>query len=70
MIKLMINLKTVTKGKMNYASPTIIRESRIYSDTAILAGSVVDTAAVTIDAAKQEVENYNFGDKEFNHNWE
>ena len=54
----------------NYAPPTIIRESRIYSDTAILAGSVVDKAAVTIDAAKQEVENYNFGDKEFNHNWE
>ena len=55
---------------MNYAPPTIIRESRIYSDTAILAGSVVDKAAVTIDAMQQQVENYNFGDKEFNHNWE
>ena len=54
----------------NYAPPIIIRESRIYSDTAILAGSVVDKAAVTIDAAEQEVKNYNFGDKEFNHNWE
>ena len=54
----------------NYAPPTIIRESRIYSDTAILAGSVVDKAAVTIDAMQQQVENYNFGDKEFNHNWE
>ncbi|MBQ6179657.1 MAG: hypothetical protein IJK32_09085 [Bacteroidales bacterium] len=54
----------------NYAPPTIIRESRIYSDTAILAGSVVDKAAVTIDAAQQKVENYNFGDSEFNHNWE
>ena len=54
----------------NYAPPTIIRESRIYTDTAILAGSVVDKAAVTIDAMQQQVENYNFGDKEFNHNWE
>ena len=54
----------------NYAPPTIIRESRIYYDTAILAGSVVDKAAVTIDAAQQKVENYNFGDSEFNHNWE
>jgi len=54
----------------NYAPPIIIRESRIYSDTAILTGSVVDKAAVTIDAAEQKVENYNFGDKEFNHNWE
>lgn len=54
----------------NYAPPTIIRESRIYTDTAILAGSVVDKAAVTIDAAQQKVENYNFGDSEFNHNWE
>lgn len=54
----------------NYAPPIIIRESRIYSDTAILAGSVVDKAAVTIDAAQQKVENYNFGDSEFNHNWE
>ena len=54
----------------NYAPPIIIRESRIYSDTAILAGSVVDKAAVTIDAAEQKVENYNFGDSEFNHNWE
>ena len=54
----------------NYAPPIIIRESRIYSDTAILAGSVVDKAAVTIDAMQQQVENYNFGDKEFNHNWE
>ena len=56
---------------MNYAPPTIIRESRIYSDTAILAGSVVDKAAVTIEATQQKVENYNFGDdSEFNHNWE
>ena len=54
----------------NSAPPTIIRESRIYTDTAILAGSVVDKAAVTIDAAQQKVENYNFGDSEFNHNWE
>ena len=54
----------------NYAPPIIIRESRIYSDTAILAGSVVDKAAVTIDAAEQKVENYNFDDSEFNHNWE
>ena len=54
----------------NYAPPIIIRESRIYSDTAILAGSVVDKAAVTIDAMQQKVENYNFGDEEFNHNWE
>ena len=54
----------------NYAPPTIIRESRIYSDTAILAGSVVDKAAVTIDAAQQKVENYNFDNSEFNHNWE
>ena len=54
----------------NYAPPIIIRESRIYSDTAILAGSVVDKAAVTIDAAQQKVENYNFDDSEFNHNWE
>ena len=67
----MINLKTVTKSKMNYAPPTIIRESRIYSDTAILAGSVVDKAAVTSEATQQKVENYNFGDdSEFNHNWE
>ena len=54
----------------NYAPPTIIRESRIYSDTAILAGSVVDKAAVTIDVAQQKVENYNFDNSEFNHNWE
>ena len=58
------------KRTKNYAPPIIIRESRIYSDTAILAGSVVDKAAVTIDAAEQKVENYNFGDSEFNHNWE
>ena len=58
------------KRTKNYAPPIIIRESRIYSDTAILAGSVVDKAAVTIDAAQQKVENYNFGDSEFNHNWE
>lgn len=54
----------------NYAPPTIIRESRIYSDTAILTGSVVDKAAVKINAVEQKVENYNFGDSEFNHNWE
>ncbi len=54
----------------NYAPPIIIRESRIYSDTAILSGSVVDKAAVTIEATQQKVENYNFGDSEFNHNWE
>ena len=58
------------KRTKNYAPPIIIRESRIYSDTAILAGSVVDKAAVTIDAMQQKVENYNFGDEEFNHNWE
>ena len=58
------------KRTKNYAPPIIIRESRIYSDTAILAGSVVDKAAVTIDAAEQKVENYNFDNSEFNHNWE
>jgi len=54
----------------NYAPPRIIGKSQIYSDTAILAGSVVEKASVTIEATEQKVENYNFGGSDFNHNWE
>ena len=58
------------KRTKNYAPPMIIKQSRVYTETAILAGSVAEKATVTIDAAEQKVENYNFGGSDFNHNWE
>lgn len=58
------------KRTKNYAPPMIIKQSRVYTDAAVLAGSVVEKATVTIDAAEQKVENYNFGGSDFNHNWE
>ena len=51
----------------NYAPPMIISKSRVYSDTAILAGSIVDVAG-EIKAVGQEVETHDLSD--FNHKWE
>lgn len=54
----------------NYAPPIVIKESRIYAETAVLTGSVVDKTVVTIEATEQKVQNYDFSGSEFNHNWE
>ena len=60
------------KKKKNYAPPLVLKESRIYTDTVILAGSIVNKTGVIIEATEQKVENYDFGDptKDFDHNWE
>lgn len=61
------------KRTKNYAPPMIISKSRVYSDTAILAGSVANQMTVsTVKTMQQPVENYDFGDPDsnFNHNWE
>lgn len=55
----------------NYAPPMIIKKSRVYTDTAILTGSVVNQATVsTVEATQQPVVNHDFSDTNFNHNWE
>ena len=60
------------KRTKNYAPPMIIKKSRVYTETAILAGSVVDKATVTtVEATEQQVVNHDFSsDDSFNHNWE
>lgn len=55
----------------NYAPPMIIKKSRVYTDTAILTGSVVNQATVsTVETTQQPVVNHDFSDTNFNHNWE
>ena len=55
----------------NYAPPMIIKKSRVYTDTAILTGSVVNQATVsTVEATEQQVVNHDFSNDSFNHNWE
>ncbi len=55
----------------NYAPPMIIKKSRVYTDTAILTGSVVNQATVsTVEVTEQQVVNHDFSNDSFNHNWE
>ena len=59
------------KRTKNYATPMIIKKSRVYTETAILAGSLVDqTTVTTVKATQQPVENHDFSGSDFNHNWE
>ena len=59
------------KRTKNYAPPMILSTSRVYTDTAILAGSLVDqTTVTTVKTMQQPVENHDFSGSDFNHNWE
>ena len=51
-----------------YAPPAILKESAIYAETPVLAGSFVDT--VQVRSMGQDVKSYNMQDEGFNHNWE
>ena len=51
----------------NYAPPVVLKESRVFYETEILAGSIVDMAG-EIKAVGQEVETHDLSD--FNHKWE
>ena len=55
---------------VNYAPPAILKESALYAETPVLAGSFVDT--VQVRSMGQDVKSYNMQDEEgvFNHNWE
>ena len=56
------------KQKKQFTRPAILQELSLLPDMPILAGSVVDNT--TIVATGQEVENYDFSENDFNHNWE
>ena len=56
------------KTKQNFESPRILGELRLDPST-ILLTSLVDTK-VTIETTGQKVENHNFSQPEFNHDWE
>ncbi len=52
----------------NYAPPRVIKESELFLETAILAGSLKDNAEIR--AIGHEVEQHNMGDDSCNHNWD
>ena len=56
------------KQKKQFTRPAILQDLSLLPDSPILAGSVVDNT--TIAATGQEVENYDFSENDFNHNWE
>ena len=51
-----------------YAPPAILKESALYAETPVLAGSFVDT--VQVRSMGQDVKSYNMQDEGFNHHWE
>jgi len=57
------------KQTKNYAPPIVLKESRLYLETEVLAGSIADQAG-EIKAVGQEVETHNFGTGDWNHSWE
>ena len=56
----------MTRKKV-YKAPVILREVNLQVEGEILAGSVVDTT--TVVSTGQEVEEYDFSQPEFNHDW-
>ena len=57
-----------TQKKNPYLPPLILREVAMYTEGALLAGSVVDKATVT--SVGQEVNDLDWSAEGFNHTWE
>ena len=55
------------KRKKVYRSPAILREVLLQPEVELLGGSVVDKTMV--QSTGQEVEEYDFSQPEFNHDW-
>ena len=53
--------------KITYEAPAILREVDLQVEGEILTGSVVDTT--TVVSTGQEVEEYDFSQSDFNHDW-
>ena len=53
--------------KKFYMAPAILREVNLQVEGEILTGSVVDTT--TVVSTGQEVEEYDFSQSDFNHDW-
>lgn len=51
----------------NYVPPIVLKEIRVFQETEILTGSIVDTSPA-IKAVGQPVETHDLSD--FNHEWE
>ena len=55
------------KQTKNYAPPVVLKETRVFYETEILTGSIVDVSA-EIKAVGQPVETHDLSG--FNHQWE
>lgn len=56
------------KKRKLYESPAHLREINVYACLGVLSCSIVDNASIT--STGQQVDNYDFGGADFNHNWE
>jgi len=54
--------------KLRYATPIILREVNLHTEGTLLAGSVVDNSNVT--SVGQKIDEYDFSQTTFNHDWE
>lgn len=55
------------KQKQVYTAPAILRQVRLQLEGELLSGSVADHIEVT--TMGQEVDDYDFGSDDFNHEW-
>ena len=55
------------KQKKTFITPAILQALSLHGETPILTGSVAEQTTVT--ATGQEVQDYDWSDSSFNHNW-
>ena len=55
------------KQKKHFIRPAVLQELSILPETPILAASIVEQTTVTTTG--QEIQDYNWNDSSFNHDW-